>query len=718
MNVEAFGVKRNRHYLSILLAANCLFVLLGWILPESAISAQSYVLEGALENPVVFLELDGCEDYFDSEKRAQTLEGFNSREEGVGSLWGYFDLVSEGKLGIESRESLSISMADLRESGICPFDMEFTDDYFRAKSSENSEGFPPALKSQRERMLVVWVLKALEKQGWNGGSDLNGDGVLDMLTIYVGVDDVVSSSDILWPHMTSYTEDLGKVGSLTVRNYVIVSDGVTKDLAMPTSVICHETVHLLNTLGPNGSEFGVADLYPYAERADCPVGVWDIMGDTTSELQNLNAVYREKFGWIRIPTLEKSGEVTLEVGQAVRFGERDGEYFVVENRSTRGILDRHLLDNPLLGQSALVIYRVRSGKSGNISAPYEIVFFENTSEKAIIGNPNVGKTPQTFFALFYPDNYSDFSGFIYGDDGGTDSGMLLSDIRRVKEDEALTFRLNLNERAVPASGTLLCDGQPAESVEVLLNGDSVAKTDKNGSFELNAVRRGDRVSFRKRGYRFDGELLILFDEDATKLDLDMTCIEAVCLPERRYTVTVRDSDGGTVADIAYTLNGESFQNEYADGTLTFFGYEGDVLCLFSTTHSFADNGQLVLTEQTESVVTAEAYLEITLSFAENGNRISQEVEIFCGGERIAVAKGDSVKLASLVRGQILAFSSNSYEFENLTLKRSGEYVLEGKLKSGIIRLPAYLLYFMAAILIVAIVIALMRDVGKPRKKGK
>lgn len=705
-----------QRYLSILLAAVCLFALLGRIPSERAVSAQPYVLEGALENPVVFLELDGCEGYFSSEKREQTLDGFNSREEDAGSLWGYFDLISEGKLGIESQEALSVSLDDLRESGICPFDQELTGDYFRTQSSENPKGFPSALKSERERMLVGWVLKALEKQGWNGGSDLNGDGVLDMLTIYISVEGVVSSSDILWPHMTSYTGELGKVGSLSVRNYVIVSDGVTEEHTMPTSVVCHETIHLLNTLGPNGAEFGVTDLYPYSDAEACPVGVWDIMGNTTPELQNLNAVYREKFGWIQISTLEKSGPVTLEVGQAVRFGERDGEYFVVENRGTRGVLDVKLLDNPLLGQSALVIYRVRSGKAGNISEPYEIVFFENTAEEAITGNPNVGKTPQAFFALFYPDNYSDFAGFVYGDDEGTDSGMLLFDICRVNEGTSLTFRLNLNERAVPANGTLLCDGQPVESAEVLLNGEQAATTDKSGAFELSAVRRGDRVSFRKRGYRFDGEIMILFDEGASKLNLDLTGIEAVRLPERQYTVTVRDSNGDTVADAAFTLNGEPFQNEYADGTLTFSGYEGDVLGIFSATHSFADNGQLVLTEQTELVVTAEAYLEITLSFTESGKSISQDVEIFCGGERIAVAKGGTVKLTSLVRGQILSFASNSYEFEELTLEKSGEYTLEGALKSSIIRLPSFLLYLMAAILVVAIVIALTRDVRKPRKK--
>ena len=141
-----------------------------------------------------------------------------------------------------------------------------------------------------------------------------------------------------------------------------------------------------------------------------------------------------------------------------------------------------------------------------------------------------------------------------------------------------------------------------------------------------------------------------------------------------------------------------------------------MLGIFSATHSFADNGQLVLTEQTELVVTAEAYLEITLSFTESGKSISQDVEIFCGGERIAVAKGGTVKLTSLVRGQILSFASNSYEFEELTLEKSGEYTLEGALKSSIIRLPSFLLYLMAAILVAAIVIALTRDVRKPRKK--
>lgn len=699
----------NRRIFSLITVILVFFAAFGSLSSGGVCLAGTAVLEGELENPVVFLELDGCADYFTESKRSDTLETFNASEEGSGGLKNYFSLMSGGKLQIGSEEALSVDLDKLRDEGICPFEQPITPDYFRQQTVSNPNGFPEEMKSERERLLVEWVLKALDRSGWRGGSDINGDGVLDMLTIYVSTDGAVGSEDILWPHMTSWSSDLGKLGDLSVRNYIIVSDGVLGNQSMPVSVVCHETVHLLNTLGPEGKEFGVADLYPESQVQNYPVGVWDIMGSTTQDLQNFNAVYREKFGWIRIPTLSQSGQVQLDEGQAVRFGERSGEYFVIEHRSTRGLLDVGLLDNPFLGESALVLYRVREDAVGNLTEPYEIVFFENTSENAIIGNPNIGKNPQAFNALFYPDNHSDFSSFFYSD--GRDAGMRLTGIRRAENSSSLIFDLDVNERLITAQGRLICGEKVVAGASVLVNGTAVGTTDEQGSFYLEGIRRGDEITFAKRGYRFVGSVKVSYGEEP-HVDLDLTGIQVTELMARNYCVTVSDREGTAVADARFTLNGEAFPYEYADGTLTFVGFEGDVLNGISPTHIF--EGPVILTEQTTFSLFGDPLVSITLTFTENGKRLSRDITVFLG-DREVVAKDGSIVIEDVVLGQVLTFTSSTYCFEPLEITHAGAYTVEGRLKEGIIRVPAIFLYLLGGVLVAAVVIVLVRD---RRKKAR
>lgn len=195
--------------------------------------------------------------------------------------------------------------------------------------------------------------------------DSDGDKYADNILIVPEANGVTPDlSSALWPKCSNIGSDvvLGSSGAVKASSYTLVD---TTHLFVGT--IVHETLH----------SFGAKDLYRaaggVAETVDKPVGVWDIMAETSAtKLMWPLAISRQDCGWT---TIGEATQTTCTLyapssgkTQAVkiRTGLSSSEYFVAEYRkaskytSTGDIssLDPSSEAPSTIGGSGLVVYRV------------------------------------------------------------------------------------------------------------------------------------------------------------------------------------------------------------------------------------------------------------------------------------------------------------------------------------------------------------------------
>lgn len=266
-------------------------------------------------------------------------------------------------------------------------------------------------------------------------------------------------------------------------------------------VLYHEIFHT----------FMISDQYCYTSTAKTPVGNWDIISDEVGAVNT--SLYNKKCaGWATVSDYSDTSEKTLikEIHntdlntkgedslhltlsatsdssqngvKAYKFGAKGQEYFMVEYRkSIRGGLDQYLPVN-----DCLVVYRVNEKYSrvGNVHSDYdtfEVYFWrpgDSTDEKYayLIENGVCGGFCVDDNSLFYKDH----SLAKFKIDNITFNG-----------DGTASFDFYNLTDTHPISGIVRSSNQKLENMNIYLNGQLKATTDKNGEFVVLCENDGEQ----------------------------------------------------------------------------------------------------------------------------------------------------------------------------------------------------------------------------------
>jgi len=186
--------------------------------------------------------------------------------------------------------------------------------------------------------------------------DFNNDGKVDNIIFIIRGDP--ESEELLWPHRWSLpadeedNSDFIYIHGKKVQDYIFLIENKND-----VGIICHETMHV----------FGAPDLYHKYDYSS-PVGVWDVMANTTNPPQHPSAYIKNKYcGWINsINEITESGNYTVNSllnGQnncfKIPFKDHTDQYLVLEYRKNEGIFESSLPNEGIL------IYRVNENYYGN-----------------------------------------------------------------------------------------------------------------------------------------------------------------------------------------------------------------------------------------------------------------------------------------------------------------------------------------------------------------
>ncbi len=241
----------------------------------------------------------------------------------TGSMAEYYDEVSYGRLEL-SGEVLGWYTAQHEH-----------DYYSDSKYGQAAQTYP-----RNQARLVEEAVKAAAAAGVNFSFyDNSGDGHVDGLVIIhqgPGGDTSGNRTD-LWSSL-GYLSDKGarplEAGGITIDRFVIAQE-VWKNKVAPIGFVGHEVGHLM----------GLPDLYD-GDRSSAGIGRYGIMsagmwsGDPRRPAHP-TAFNKALLGWIEPELITRSGTITLgpseNIPQAVRINtEREGEYFLLENRAKMG----------------------------------------------------------------------------------------------------------------------------------------------------------------------------------------------------------------------------------------------------------------------------------------------------------------------------------------------------------------------------------------------
>jgi len=312
-----------------------------------------------LNNLVIFIRFSDDVEYTESITKYDNM--FNCQDN-CNSMYNYYKQVSYNQL-----EMNSFFYPVQNSSTVLSFKDNNPRSYYQPYSNTNPNGYKDNDEYRiREHSLIknsIESLKASIPSDLN--LDYNNDGLVDNICFIIkGKPD--NWSNLLWPHRWMLYSYEVKINEKFVFDYNFQLEGTLNENGMGVGVLCHEMFHTL----------GAPDLYHYNESyLDLsPVGIWDIMEQTSNPPQSMGAYMKLKYGkWISsIPEISKTGTYYVKPISSVDKNcymiaspKSTQEYFVIEYRKNNS-----LFDGTLPG-SGILIYRINKTSEGygNMSYP-------------------------------------------------------------------------------------------------------------------------------------------------------------------------------------------------------------------------------------------------------------------------------------------------------------------------------------------------------------
>ena len=364
-------------------------------------------------------------------------------------------------------------------------------DYYLPKSDTNPNGYDTGNKTIRETELVNNAIAAISAQIANKGltlSDLDsdGDGKIDAVTLFIEntTNVPIPTDSIFWPHARTNNGDISaQILDHDISAYCLIyHDGdITKygTFSLDTGgygTVAHELGHVL----------GFHDLYRSHTATGKPVGIYDIMGQTTSSNpQNFLAYfiseYRQDTNWHSpLPVITQStSNLTVTAPRFIDPSEQraiilqpntaKNEYFVVEYYAP------HDSREGFSGQDqGIIVYRINKDYASNND---DHVFIFRPEETALgAGQGNIFQAPlnlsrSTLGKALNGNNNFDNQTIYYSD--GSNSGLVVTVTSQT--DNSITFDVAFPQ--ITGDGTASRPYQIANTTDFLylMNGDTKGK---------------------------------------------------------------------------------------------------------------------------------------------------------------------------------------------------------------------------------------------------
>ncbi len=364
-------------------------------------------------------------------------------------------------------------------------------DYYLPKSNDNSIGYNANDKSARETELVNNAIAAVSTQITNQGLtltdlDSDNDGKIDAVTLFIEntTNIPVPTDSIFWPHARTNNGDItAQILSHDISAYCLIyHDGnITKygTFSLDTGgygTVTHELGHIL----------GFQDLYRSHTATGKPVGVYDIMGQTTSSnpqnfLAYFTSEYRQDTNWHSpLPVITQStSNLTVTAPQFIDRNEQravmlqpnttKNEYFVVEYYTP------HDAREGFAGQDqGIIVYRVNKDYA-SMGGDYVFIFRpEETTLGA--GQGNLAQAPLNSSRPTLGKSLSNSNDFdnqtIYYSDG-SNSGLVIT--VTAQTNDSITFDVTFPQ--IAGDGTASHPYQITSTTDFLylMNGDTKGK---------------------------------------------------------------------------------------------------------------------------------------------------------------------------------------------------------------------------------------------------
>ncbi len=311
--------------------------------------------KGLINNIVVFIKFN------DNQKFEKTLSFFNTLYNdstiNSSSVYSYYKEVSHNDFTIKS----TFYPKNNENANLLYYQDEYTREYYSPYDSiSNPIGYQPEERSVRELQLLKNALLAIKDSiPENLNLDMDNNGFIDNVS-FVIQGNPEGWSSLLWPHRWFDSNGI-KIGSYTFKDYNFLIENHTD-----VGVLCHEFFHTL----------GAPDLYHASQDGIEPIGVWDIMANTTTTPQYMNSMSRYMFGgWnVDMNEINKSGVYTLNPVSSTKNNSyyyhipNTTEYIIFEYRKKTGVFESNLPN------SGLLIYRYNSSINGNFGGPPDGIF--------------------------------------------------------------------------------------------------------------------------------------------------------------------------------------------------------------------------------------------------------------------------------------------------------------------------------------------------------
>ncbi|MCL1901082.1 MAG: carboxypeptidase-like regulatory domain-containing protein [Firmicutes bacterium] len=405
------------------------------------------------------------------------------------------------------------------------YDSDMTSEKFKSLNLSGQINFVKQALNDQE------IYSSVTKDEVFGGNlDANNDNLVDAITVFIPM--AISNLDsgtAAWPHtVLSESPFSDTFKGLKYNRFIInpykyqsvnSSGAVTRTLNYPIGVMCHEMLHNL------GNDVGIQDLYRYYHSDDPeyskihPVGFYDVMAVTDYEKpQDLNAYYKYKLGWGTLTT-QNAGEITFSKSEstAVKFGEKDGEFFVAQYYKKTRINGQDV-------NEGVLIYRVNSNvKTGNM--------YKSNGDEILVFSKDGFNNYVNFDAIF--ENGSYFKNFEYSDG----------------EYAKINLKINFNEDEVTLNIESYClefvneDGTPIVGeidISYMLDSNTVAEKTKAGSFIFSSefISKNIKISFYATGYKFYLDKILILDPENNGIQYIDNLDEIIPNETESYTIKI------------------------------------------------------------------------------------------------------------------------------------------------------------------------------------
>ncbi|HQP95124.1 MAG TPA: M6 family metalloprotease domain-containing protein [Myxococcota bacterium] len=295
---------------------------------------------------------------------------FNSDEDGVPSLDGYFNEVSYGRLRVQghffpqSQSGAVVSFQDSRPRS-----------YYQPRSDRNPGGYEDEQSGLlRLSEMLDRAIKFIKPQvPADLDIDLDNDGFAENV-VFIVSGDADDWANALWPHSYIMLENNYINGARLLPYNLQFRDWL---LERSVGVLAHEFFHAI----------GAPDLYRYVNRELTPAGSWDLMEQNKEPPQHMTAWMKYRYGDFigEPPVITEPGRYTLKP-----LSEPDGNVFqipvpgrkfqniVVEYRKQEGTYESSVPG------SGLLVYRVDRLVNGNADGPPDELYIARPG-----GHPDV-----------------------------------------------------------------------------------------------------------------------------------------------------------------------------------------------------------------------------------------------------------------------------------------------------------------------------------------